>query len=100
MVRSILLCAALAVLFSGCTVFTHPAKDPGEFDRDRKDCERYVAANPGLNDTCKTADPTAARGSLYERPNAALPDGNATCVTCEAVKRCLEEQKGWKRVRN
>jgi hypothetical protein len=78
--KHVVLCILGIVFIAGCTTFTHPVKKPGEFDRDRRYCEQYVAEHPGDAATCTRA--------------------SVTCVTCEDVKRCLEEQKGWKRVRN
>jgi len=80
MIKSILLCAAVICLLGSCTVFQHPTKTQADFDRERKECEQFVAENPDPNETCKR--------------------DTTDCVTCEAVKRCLVEQKGWARVRN
>ncbi|MDR2017849.1 MAG: hypothetical protein LBQ00_03085 [Syntrophobacterales bacterium] len=80
MKKSIFLAAAGICFISSCTVFQHPTKTQADLDRDRKECERFVVDNPDPNKTCKY--------------------GADSCVTCEAVKRCLEERKGWKRVRN
>ncbi len=80
MIGNFLICAAAAVFISGCTTFSHPTKTQDDFNRDRKECEQYAAANPGDNATC-------ARETV-------------TCATCEDVKRCLQEKKGWTRVRN
>jgi hypothetical protein len=79
MIKSILILAAVVCLLSCCTVFQHPTKTQVDLDRERKECEQFIAENPDPNETCKR---------------------DVWCVTCEAVKRCLEEQKGWKRVRN
>jgi hypothetical protein len=100
MIRNILLCAAASILIFGCTIFTHATKDPTEFDRDRRDCEQFVANNPDPNATCKADTSTVTEGTAYGLPHSVLPADDATCVTCEAVKRCLEEEKGWKRVKN
>ncbi len=80
MIKSILFSVAAICLLSCCTVFQHPTKTQADLDRERKECEQYIAENPDPNETCKK--------------------DASWCVTCEAVKRCLVEQKGWKRVRN
>ena len=79
MIKSILLSAVFFCLLTCCTVFQHPTKTQEDLDRERKECEQYVSSNPDPNQTC--------------------PADTGCCVTCEAVKRCLEEQKGWKRVK-
>jgi hypothetical protein len=79
-VRNLLWCVFVIACLFGCTTFTHATKEPGEFGRDRKECERYVAEHPGEFGTCSVESPT--------------------CATCEEVKECLEALKGWKRVRN
>jgi hypothetical protein len=105
MVRNLLLGLVAAVLVFGCgTVFTHPTKNQEnlsrEFERDRKDCERYVANNPfDPNATCKVAASTMTEGSAGGLYNAVLPADDGTCATCEEVMRCLVEQKGWKKAR-
>jgi hypothetical protein len=101
MVKYLLLCALAALFVSGCgTAFTHPQKNQNdlsrELERDRKDCERYVANNPAdPNATCKVA--SSGADGLYR---SVPPAADAVCATCEEVKRCLVEQKGWKRVGN
>jgi hypothetical protein len=79
MIKGILLATVAVCFLSCCTVFQHPTKTQVDLDRERKECEQFIAENPDPDATCKR---------------------DVWCVTCEEVKRCLEEQKGWKRVRN
>lgn len=105
MARSFAVIAAAVFLIAGCgSVFTHPMKDQKnlarEFDRDRKDCERYVATHPrDPNATCKAPQPTMTEESKEGLYSAVLSDDDGRCATCDEVKRCLVEQKGWKRVK-
>jgi len=78
MKRVLFLCV-ITMLFFSCTTFSHPTKNAKDFDQDRRECEQYAAANPSSG-TCKK-------------------DSFFGCATCDDVKRCLEEQKDWKRVR-
>ena len=60
------------LFLSGCTTYSHQAKNHLDFERDKQEC--------------------LAIARKYEyRPGA-------DCPTCEAMKRCLEEDKGWRRV--
>jgi hypothetical protein len=100
MIRTLFLCAILISL-SGCgTVFHQPMKTQKDLDRDRQDCEQYLAMNPGPNESRARMSTMKSSSASEGVPDFMQSDDEATCATCEDVKRCLEEQKGWKRVRN
>ena len=81
MIRNLCVLGLAMIFLCGCTVFKHPQKGAGDFERDRKKCEELLANNSGLSLTNS-------------------PEQDSSCVRCDEVKRCLEEQMGWERVRN
>jgi hypothetical protein len=68
----------LALLFlSGCVAtYTHPKKSLADFDTDRKYCQAKAQHMATLK---------ARQGE--------------SCIPCDEVKKCLERDKGWVRVR-